>query len=106
MPHRGPGRRQVFWRNLAAPGPDLEAGQMLSEKGIYAGGSDTIAFELMPNPKMEIHGHFLVENGIHIIEALNLESLSAAGVTEFAIVAAPMKIENGTGAPIRPVALA
>jgi len=94
-----------YMNDLAAPGPDLEAGQMLSEIGIFAGGSDTIAFELMPNPKMEIHGHFLVEKGIHIIEALNMEGLSAAGVTEFAFVGAPIKIENGTGAPIRPLAL-
>ena len=55
-----------------------------------------------PSPTMPVHVHLLVESGIHIIECLNLEELSAAGVKEFLFAAAPMKLRGATGAPIRP----
>ena len=47
----------------------------------------------------------LVENGIPIIEMLNLERLAAGRVYQFAFVLAPLNIEGGTGSPVRPLAL-
>jgi kynurenine formamidase len=90
----------------AGPGPGLEAARWLSEKGIFAAGSDTVAFEFVPDPDMPVHIHLLFEKGIHIIEALNLEQLAAERVFEFLFVAAPLKLRGGTGAPLRPIALA
>jgi kynurenine formamidase len=90
----------------ACPGPELEGARWLSSKGIFAAGSDTIAFERVPAPEMPVHVHLLVDNGIHIIEALNLEELSRRRVYEFVFVAAPLKIRGATGSPIRPLALA
>ena len=86
------------------PGPKLPAARWLSQRKIFAAGSDTVAFECVPS-EMEVHVHLLVENGIHIIECLNLESLAASGTKEFVFVALPLKIQGGTGSPIRPVAL-
>jgi kynurenine formamidase len=83
------------------PGPGIEAARWLSERGVFAAGSDTIAFEKVPS-NMEVHVHLLVECGIHIIECLNLENLP---VREFTFVALPLKIRGGTGSPIRPVAV-
>ncbi|MBI1354926.1 MAG: cyclase family protein [Acidobacteria bacterium] len=97
---------RAFHNGGRAPGPGLEGARWLSERGIFAGGSDTVAFEFQPDPRMPVHVHFLVEQGIHILEALDLEPLAQAGVHEFAFVAAPLKIVGGTGAPIRPLALA
>jgi kynurenine formamidase len=37
---------------------------------------------------------------------LNLEELSRDGVSEFVFLGAPLKIRGGTGAPLRPLALA
>jgi kynurenine formamidase len=54
---------------------------------------------------MPVHVHLLVQSGIHIMENLNLEELAAGGVREFVYVAAPLRIQGGTGAPIRPLAL-
>jgi kynurenine formamidase len=72
-------------------------------------GSDTAAFERLPSPRMEVHVHLLVERGVHIIENLMLEDLAeelaASAANEFAFVAAPLKIEGATGAPLRPLAL-
>ena len=54
---------------------------------------------------MPVHAHFLVEKGIHIMEALNLEATAGDGVTRFLFIAIPLKIEGGTGSPIRPIAV-
>jgi len=94
-----------YVRDAHGPGPSLAGAQWLSVRGIFAAGSDTVAFEKVPAPAMPAHVHLLVDSGIHIIECLNLEELSADGVWEFAFVAAPMKIRGATGAPVRPLAL-
>ena len=90
----------------AGPGPDLSGAQWLSSHGIFAAGSDTVAFERVPSHDMPVHIHLLFERGIHIIEALDLEALARDRVYEFLFVAAPLKLRGGTGAPLRPVALA
>lgn len=92
--------------SVAGPGPGLDGARWLSKRGVFAAGSDTVAFENVPSPSMPVHVHLLVESGIHIIEALNLEELSRDRVYEFVFVAAPLKIRGGTGSPIRPLALA
>jgi kynurenine formamidase len=86
------------------PGPELDGAHWLSKRGVFAAGSDTVAFERVPSA-MAVHVHLLVESGIHIIEALNLEELARDRVYEFVFVAAPLKIRGGTGSPIRPLAL-
>jgi kynurenine formamidase len=87
------------------PGPELEGARWLSSRGVFAAGSDTVAFERMPSPEMVVHAHLLVDSGIHIIECLNLEELARDQVREFGFIASPMKIEGGTGAPVRPLAI-
>jgi kynurenine formamidase len=88
---------------VVGPGPTEPAARWLSSRGIFAAGSDTVAFEKTPC-QMEVHVHLLVEKGIHIIECLNLEELAREKVTKFTFVALPLKIRGGTGSPIRPVA--
>jgi kynurenine formamidase len=91
--------------HVAGPGPEEPAARWLSARGIFAAGSDTLAFERVPSSTMPVHIHLLVESGIHIIENLNLEELARDRVTEFLLFAAPLKIRGGTGSPLRPVAL-
>jgi kynurenine formamidase len=88
------------------PGPALEGAKWLSARGVFAAGADTVAFEKLPDASMPVHVHLLVEKGIHIIECLNLEALSQAGVEEFWFVALPLKLQGATGSPVRPVAIA
>jgi kynurenine formamidase len=102
----------ALWNDAAAyiaevrgPGPEEAGARWLSSRGVIAAGSDTVAFEKVPSPTMPVHLHLLVEKGIHIIEALNMEELSRDGVYEFVFVAAPLKLKGGTGSPIRPLAL-
>ena len=82
----------------------------VSDRGVaqltrdFAAGSDTVAFERVPSG-MAVHVHLLVESGIHIIEALNLEQLAADRVYEFLFIGIPMKIRGATGSPLRPLAI-
>lgn len=99
------GDPRKFISGVRGPGPGLAGARWLSGRGIFAAGSDTLAFEKVPDPCMPVHVHLLVESGIHIIECLNLEELAAARVYEFLFVAAPLKIRGGTGSPIRPIAV-
>jgi kynurenine formamidase len=94
-----------FESQMHGPGPSEQGAHWLSSKKVFAAGSDTINFELVPSRTMPVHVHLLVESGIHIIECLNLEQLASEQIFEFAFVAAPLKIRGGTGSPIRPVAL-
>jgi kynurenine formamidase len=91
------------------PGPTEEAARWLVERGILATGSDTTAYEHIPpgsgHSLLPVHRLLLVEQGINVMEMLDLEGLAAAGVNHFCFVAAPLKIIGATGSPIRPLAL-
>ena len=102
-----------FWDDAArfiaqvhGPGPGEAGARWLSSRGVFAAGSDTVAFEKVPDSNMPVHVHLLVESGIHIIECLNLEQLAAERQYTFLFVATPLKIRGGTGSPIRPLAIA
>jgi len=103
----------VFWNDAPrfisaarGPGPRLEGARWFSRRRIYAAGSDTVAFEKLPDASMPVHVHLLVESGIHIIECLNLEELAQARVYEFLFVALPLKLKGATASPIRPIGIA
>ncbi len=96
-------RRYV--NGVRGPGPSDRGARWLSGLGVFAVGSDTIAFEKVPSPDMAVHAHLIVDCGIHIFECLNLEELAAAGAGEFLFIAAPLKIRGGTGSPVRPFAV-
>jgi kynurenine formamidase len=91
------------------PGPTAGAASWLLAHGIRATGSDTTAYEHIPAGEghrlLPVHRLLLVERGVHIIEMLDLEPLAAAGEHEFAFVLAPLKLNGGTGSPVRPLAL-
>jgi kynurenine formamidase len=95
-----------YVNGVKSPGPGIAGARWLSERRVFAAGSDTVAFEKVPSSEMAVHVHLLVESGIHIIEVLQLEELAADGVREFTFVAAPLRIEGATGAPVRPLAFA
>ena len=94
-----------FESQMRGPGPGEKAARWLSSGKVFATGSDTINFELVPSHNYPVHVHLLVESGIHIMECLNLEQLAADRVYEFAFFASPLKIRGATGSPIRPFAL-
>lgn len=91
------------------PGPVEEAADWLADRGVRATGAETIAYERIEpgvgHQNMHVHRVLLVERGIPIIEMMRLDQLAAAGVHEFVLVLAPLRIVGGTGSPVRPLAL-
>lgn len=91
------------------PGLGLEASRWLTQQGISVIGADQECVEVGPSKHEDNwlpgHTHFLAEAGVPMIELLNLEELSADEVTEFCVIAAPIRLRGATGAPIRPIAL-
>lgn len=91
------------------PGPDESAARWLADRGVRATGAETIAYEQikpeMGHALLPVHRLLLVERGIHIIEVMDLSGLAEAGVHEFMLVLAPLRITGGTGSPVRPLAV-
>jgi kynurenine formamidase len=87
------------------PGLVPDGATWLVERGVAHVGADTVALEKTPTPDFPVHIILLVENGVHIVEVLNLEELAAESVYEFLFMVSPLKIRGGTASPVRPVAV-
>jgi kynurenine formamidase len=91
------------------PGVSETGAVWLADSGAIAAGADSIAFErLAPgggHTLLPAHRALLVERGVYIIEALDLEELAAAGVHEFTFVLIPLHLVGATGSPVRPLAV-
>ncbi|HYC53557.1 MAG TPA: cyclase family protein [Candidatus Binatia bacterium] len=88
--------------SLHFPGIGAEAARYLVEKGVAAVGIDTASLD--PGKSTDFQAHrILAKAGIPGFENLDIrDSLPAKG---FTLLALPMKIEGGSGAPVRVVAL-
>jgi kynurenine formamidase len=97
--------RKYLGVHSGVPGVTLSGARWLTEHHVLATGADTVAYDQTPAPGIEVHVHLLVEHGVPIMEAMNLEQLAADGIWEFFFAAIPLPIRNGTGSPIRPIAI-
>jgi kynurenine formamidase len=91
------------------PGIGESGADLIVSWGACVTGHDSIAYEQIPAGKghalLPVHRILLVENGIHIVENLNLEQLARDRVYEFLFIVAPLQIAGATGSPVRPVAV-
>ena len=91
------------------PGINLEAGRWLAAQNVSIVGADTWNVEVTPAEKQgefgPVHQHLITENGIRLIENMNLEELRKDGVREFLFVCLPLRVKGGTGSPISPIAV-
>jgi kynurenine formamidase len=91
------------------PGVGEAGASWLANHRITAAGADTIAFEQLVacagHSVLPAHRVLLVESGIYIIEALDLEELADSGVSEFTLLLIPLKLVGATGSPVRPLAV-
>lgn len=96
-------------RDTGVPGVSEAGAQWLAAKGVHAAGADTIAFERLAahggHALLPAHRVLLVENGIYVVEAMDLEALAARKIHEFTFVLVPLNIYGATGSPVRPLAL-
>ena len=93
-------------------GPDISAARWLLQRGVVATGTDTETYEVQPAPDpgptgnpQPVHTLLLIDNGIHIMESLDLEALARDRVYEFLFVALPLKIRGATGSMVDPLAI-
>jgi len=93
-------------------GPDVSAARWLLERRVIAAGSDTETFEVQPAPDpgpegnpQPVHTALLIQNGVYIMESLDLEELARQRIYEFLFVALPVKIRGATGSMVDPVAV-
>jgi kynurenine formamidase len=107
-----------LWPDAAAmaanktAGPDLSAARWLLDRGVIATGTDTETYEVQPAPDpgptgnpQPVHTLLLIENGVYLMESLDLEEVARQRVHEFCFVALPLKIRGATGSMIDPVAI-
>ena len=86
------------------PGPGEGAARWLASRKIFLVGDDQMSFEVVPEKGtiFPCHRILIADNGIYIVENLNLEELGKAladsKVYEFALVLNPPRIRGATGA--------
>jgi len=98
-----------------SPGPGVDGANWLIKKGARIVGDDTLTFEQRPPLSFDaagnvtavfpVHMRLIPDNGIFIIENLDLEGLAKARAYEFVAVVPPLKILGGTGSAVRVFAL-
>jgi kynurenine formamidase len=93
------------------PGLGEEAAKWLVEKGIFLAGSDQLSFQVEPQggTVFPVHRMLVAENGIYIVENMNLEELArtceSEGAYEFVLVLNPLRIKGATASPLNAFAL-
>lgn len=104
-----PDPAEYLGHDSGVPGVSEAGARWLADREVHAAGADTIAFEYlapgMGHALLPAHRVLLVESGVLIIEALDLEELAAAGVHEFLFVLSSLKLVGATGSPVRPLAV-
>jgi len=91
------------------PGLGLEAARyLIEEAGAMVVGADNLSFEAFPSEDPDnyvpVHTYLLAEQGVPILELVNLEGLARDGVDEFAFVGGGLKLRGADAAPMRPLA--
>ena len=95
------------------PGPGWKACKWLLDKGMMIGGTDTVAYEVLPVPGgvgpvgTNVHPahEVMFHHGVHIIEVAYLEELARDKVYEFVFIFGANKFRGATGSNIRMFAI-
>src|SRR5215510_1060687 len=89
-------------------GIGIAAGQWLLAQEPMLIAADNCCVEVRPSEKphsLPIHAMMLIQQGIYLIENLELEALAAARAYEFAFIVQPLKIKGATGSAVAPIAI-
>jgi kynurenine formamidase len=107
------GRMQAFASGAPymsePPGLSLGAARFLvEERGVLSVGADNLSFESfppeVPGNWIPVHTYLLAQQGVTILEVVNLEDLARDRVYEFAFIGASLKLRGASAGPMRPVA--
>lgn len=85
------------------PGYSQEAAKFLLEgRNVVGLGIDTLSVDYGPSQDFAVHQYTLAHSLYHLENVTNLDRVPAQGAT---VVVAPMKLEGGSGGPVRILAL-
>jgi len=85
------------------PGYSLEAARFLVEgRHVMGLGIDTLSIDYGPSKDFPVHQYTLAHSLYHLENVANLDNAPPAGGL---VVSAPMKLEGGSGSPVRILAL-
>lgn len=89
------------------PGIGEESARWLAAKNVFLAATDQLTFDAgFPFPA---HRILLAENGIHIVENMNLTELAAVlaerGTSEFVLVLNPLRLKGATASPLNAFAI-
>jgi len=85
------------------PGYSLEAAKFLTEaRNVVGLGIDTLSIDYGPSKDFTVHQYTMAHSLYHLENVANLDSVPPTGAT---VVVAPMKLEGGSGSPVRILAL-
>src|SRR5437899_10688998 len=95
-------RNQDAQGKMHFPGFSLEAAKLLNERKVSGLGCDTMSIDYGASGDFAVH-HLALGAGLYHLE--NLADLSALPQTGAFLVVAPIKLEGGSGGPVRVFAL-
>ena len=84
------------------PGYSVEAVRLLLERKVSGLGIDTLSVDYGPSSEFEVHS---VSHGAGLYHLENLSDLSELPESGAVLVVAPIKLEGGSGGPVRVFAL-
>ncbi|HEY7547815.1 MAG TPA: cyclase family protein, partial [Blastocatellia bacterium] len=93
------------------PGPGESAARWLASKRVFLAGDDQMSFEVVPQQGTVFPAHriLIADNGIYIVENLNLEELARVmaeeKIYECVLILNPPRIRGATGAAVNAFAL-
>jgi len=99
---------QTRYRNMDArqvmhfPGFSVEAARLLIERGAVGLGIDTLSIDYGPSKNFEVHREDLPAGLYNLENLANLDQLPESGAF---LIAAPIKLEGGSGGPVRVFAI-
>jgi len=95
-------RNQDAQGKMHFPGFSVEAAKLMIERKVSGLGCDTMSIDYGASADFAVH-HLALGSGLYHLE--NLADLSALPETGAFLVAAPIKLEGGSGGPVRVFAL-
>jgi kynurenine formamidase len=104
------GKVREYYTDAAAyqagqPGVGVDAAVWLYEQGMAVLGTDTTGSEPLPfaDANRTTHAAMLVDRGVHLLENLDLDAVSAQAISRGLFVCLPLRITGATGSWVRPV---
>ncbi|HUR41907.1 MAG TPA: cyclase family protein [Verrucomicrobiae bacterium] len=93
------------------PGLGMAAARYLvEEKGALSIGADNLSLESFPSEVpgnwIPVHTYLLAQQGVTILEVVNLDALARDRIYEFAFIGASLRLRGASAAPMRPLAFA